>query len=421
MRVLLSAYACEPDRGSEPAVGWNWVRQMARFHEVWVLTRANNRGVISEFTKKTPLPNVHWEYVDLPAPLRGLKRGEIGLHVYYYLWQLSAFRRARELHKAIHFDVAHHVTFGRYWAPSPIALLPAPFIFGPVGGGDTAPLAFWATYGPRGIAIDAARSLGRAVASFDPLLRLTLARSAAAIAATEQTAKRLRRLGAKHVLVHPQFGMSRGEMERLRSMPHGDGQVVRLIGIGRLVHWKGFQLTIRAFAEMRRNGVGCELWIVNDGPEKDRLARLARKLGVEKDVVFWGKLPTLDEAQRKLAESDILVHPALHEAFGNVCLEAMTLGKPVVCLDLGGPAIQVTAETGFKITPRRVGRTVTELARALRELVENDELRARMSRAAAVRAHEEFDWDRKGSWMNGLYHRLTDRSSQPSDQPSDAR
>jgi len=81
----------------------------------------------------------------------------------------------------------------------------------------------------------------------------------------------------------------------------------------------------------------------------------------------------------------------------------------------------VTAETGFKIAPQRVGRTVTELARALKELVENDELRARMSRAAAVRAHEEFDWDRKGSWMNGLYHRLADRSSQPFDQPSDAR
>ena len=192
------------------------------------------------------------------------------------------------------------------------------------------------------------------MASFDPLLRLTLTRSAAAIAATEQTAKRMRRLGAKHVLVHPQFGMSRGEMERLRSMPRGDGQVVRLIGIGRLVHWKGFQLTIRAFAELRRSGVECELWIVNDGPEKDRLVGSLGSWESRSTSSFGATYP-LDQGQRKLAESDILVHPALHEAFGAVCLEAMTLGKPVVCLDLGGPAIQVTAETGLRSPPRAWG------------------------------------------------------------------
>ena len=46
MKVLVSAYACEPGKGSEPGVGWQWVRQIARFHDTWVITRANNREKI---------------------------------------------------------------------------------------------------------------------------------------------------------------------------------------------------------------------------------------------------------------------------------------------------------------------------------------------------------------------------------------
>jgi glycosyltransferase involved in cell wall biosynthesis len=394
------------------------MEQLTRFHDVWVVTRESNRRAIEQFLAKRPLPNVHWEYVDLPRRILFWKKGEIGLHIYYYLWQFLAYRRARVLHARVGFELAHHVTLGRYWAPSLISLLPIPFIFGPVGGGDTAPLDFWRTYSLRGVGIDLARSLGRACAWFDPLVRLTARRAAAAIAATEQTARSLRRLGAKRILVHPQFGMSREELERLQSMRRTPDGPVRLIGAGRLVHWKGFQLTIRAFAEVRRSGLECELWIVNDGREKARFVRLARKLGIEHETIFWGKLATLEEAQQKLADSDILVHPALHEAFGNVCLEAMTLGKPVVCLNIGGPALQVTEETGFKIPAIRVKRTVNDLVRALSVLIEDAELRERMGRAGANRAREAFDWDRKGIWMNELYKEVLKSSEGPLDAPS---
>ena len=66
MRVLVSAYACEAERGSEPAVGWMWVQQILRFHEIWVITRANNREPVESALAKEPLPNVRWVYFDLP-------------------------------------------------------------------------------------------------------------------------------------------------------------------------------------------------------------------------------------------------------------------------------------------------------------------------------------------------------------------
>ena len=43
LKIFISAYACEPEKGSEPGIGWNVVNELAKYHEVHVLTRANNQ------------------------------------------------------------------------------------------------------------------------------------------------------------------------------------------------------------------------------------------------------------------------------------------------------------------------------------------------------------------------------------------
>ena len=94
-RVLVSSYACEPGRGSEPGVGWNWVRQIARHNPTWIITRWNNKAPIERALEQDPLPNAHFVYFDLPRWASWWKKGARGLHLYYYLWQLAAFFEAR--------------------------------------------------------------------------------------------------------------------------------------------------------------------------------------------------------------------------------------------------------------------------------------------------------------------------------------
>jgi hypothetical protein len=162
LKVLLSAYACEPGKGSESGVGWNLARHLATRHEVWVLTRANNRAAIESELARNPLPSLHIVYHDLPPWTRFWKRGRRGVQVYYYLWQLTAIRLVRRLHREVGFDVVQHGTFVKCWAPSALAFLKeVPFVWGPVGGGESAPLALWPTLGLRGFVYEAARALAR--------------------------------------------------------------------------------------------------------------------------------------------------------------------------------------------------------------------------------------------------------------------
>src|SRR5437588_10456375 len=98
-RVVVSAYACEPEKGSEPGVGWNWVCQIAKRCAVWVITRNSNRAAIEAALVSNPMPNVHFVYFDFPRWATFWKRGRRGGQSYYYLWQLAVFFVARKLHR----------------------------------------------------------------------------------------------------------------------------------------------------------------------------------------------------------------------------------------------------------------------------------------------------------------------------------
>jgi glycosyltransferase involved in cell wall biosynthesis len=414
LKVLLSAYACEPGKGSEPGVGWHWVEQIARFHEVWVITRANNRGAIEHGLRRNAMPMVHWVYFDLPRWARFWKKGQRGVHLYYYLWQIGAYVVGRRLHKAVAFDLVHHVTFGVYWQPSFLALLRAPFLWGPVGGGESAPKAFYRTFSLRGRVYECLRDAARWLARRDPFVWLTCHRSILALANTADTEQKLRALGCKNVFVYPHMGVWPDEIRvniRRQDMPF------RVLSVGRFIHWKGFHLGLMAFATLRKAFPASEYWLVGDGPERRNLERLTQRLHVADKVRFWGNLPRHQVLER-LAESDVLLHPSLHDSSPAVCLEAMAAGRPVICLDLGGAMLQVTAETGYRVIAGTPGQVLSDLAEAMLRLARDPDLRVRMGTVGRKRVDDVYSWQSKGRFLAELYQEVVSSGySPPEDRP----
>lgn len=403
LKVLISAYSCRPAMGSEPGVGWNTARELVKHHKVWVITREDNRPMIEAELATNPIPGLEFVYCDLPWS-RWWKQGLQGVHLHYYLWQVGAYFVARKLHSKVSFDLVHHVTYVRYSSPSFLSLLPIPFVWGPVGGGESAPKAFWQDFSLRGKVYETLRSLVRWLGECDPFVRLTARRSILARATTEDTAKRLRLLGARNVEVFSETGLSAQEIAHLAQPAMPDGAPVRLISMGRLLHWKGFYLGLRAFAQADLPD-DAEYWLLGEGPEWERLQTLAEELDIAHQVKFWGRLPR-NETLHKLSECHVLLHPSLHDSGGWVCLEAMTVGRPAVCLDLGGPAIQITEETGFKIPAHTPEQAVRDLAEAITRLAKDSELRVRMGQAGQKRVSEMYGWETKGQLLAQLYEEI---------------
>ena len=81
-KILISAYACEPFKGSEQAVGWNIAIELAKTHEVHVITRANNEEMIEPNIPNTVRNNITFHYYDSET-FKRLKNKEKGIYIYY--------------------------------------------------------------------------------------------------------------------------------------------------------------------------------------------------------------------------------------------------------------------------------------------------------------------------------------------------
>lgn len=341
MKVLLSAYACEPGKGSEPGVGWHWALEIARLgHSVHVITRANNRPAIEAAIGAGGLPEtLRFHYCDLSPRWIGLTKTWLqSPYLYYYFWQKKAADLARALHAELGFDMVHHITFGSVRLPSRMGELGIPFWFGPLGGGETAPPNLRKHFPLRGRIADGLRDLSNWLIRFDPLMHRSFAAAERILLKTPDSLWCIPARYRHKCVATLEIGIDPSAIAV--SGPRPAGRDKRVLFVGRHLYWKGMGLGLRAFALALRRDPDLRLTMVGTGPETRRWQKLARDLGIAHAVVWRG---WLDRAavMKSYAEHDLFLFPSLHDSSGNVILEAAANGLPVLCFDLGGPGMIV--------------------------------------------------------------------------------
>jgi glycosyltransferase involved in cell wall biosynthesis len=407
----MSAYSCRPHWGSEPGVGWRFATEIAKRHQVWVLVDRSNEPFIARHQAASENPRFLYHQVPLWPTCP--EKSNLGMQLHYYLWQRTMAPVARRLHGEIGFDVVHHTNWARCWMPSGLAGVDAPFVWGPVGAAESIPAGFVNGLNLRARFSDRLRNAARRVALLDPALGRTARRASVALVTTGETGEKVASLGVRRTEQMGTVGFTEEELHSFRNLPAPDTSMFRAICIGRLLHWKGFHLAIQAFALFHAKCPRSELWIVNDGPEEGWLKELARSEGAADAVRFWGKLPSIADVYAKLASCRVLIHPALHEAFGIVCTEAMASGRPVICLDVGGPATQVTSNSGFRVSTRSQEAAIQGIADALEQLYKDPTLCARLGEGARERVSTEFSSDSLTSRLDALYEDVVRNGSYP--------
>jgi glycosyltransferase involved in cell wall biosynthesis/O-antigen/teichoic acid export membrane protein len=414
MKVLLSAFACEPGRGSEPRVGWQWATQAARFHDVWVLTDGHCRAAIEAHTRSAPVQNLRFVYHSLPQWLWLPWLGVVGEYIYGLLWQLTAIPLCRRLHRQIGFEIAHHVTIVSYQYPSCLAWTSCPFIWGPVGGSLRAPITFYPGFGARGVISELLRDVFNFAVVRSPLLLWTMWRARRIVPTTDFS---------KNVLpawTHAKTTVIRAEGGDVGMPPDRSSRRtrdLRILYVGRLVHWKGVHLAIRAFAEYLKSDPGAQFTIHMNGPDRPRLEKLVRRMRLVNNVSF-DITSTIAEVEAMYDRHDVFMFPSLHDSGSFVTLEAMARALPVICFDRGGPAHSVTDETGIRIHARTPRQAIADTTAALRQLAEDPELRRRMGEAGRRRIAEAFAWDLKGELLRSLYQEVASEAAADLKQPS---
>ena len=407
LRILACTFTCCPPgkpgfTGGEDLLGWNLLRQIARFHKVFTLTHADDRSSIEQALQEDPIENLHFRYVDLPRWLHPLLRFQGSHQLYYYLWQIKAYFTSRKLHSQIGFDLFHHITYANDWMASFIgAALPIPYVRGPGGGAHRTPKGFEGEYPFFGRLWEKFRAPGQWLFRHDPVFRKGQNRAKAILVCNKESVSKVPGHLVHKVHLFPVSGVSLEDLTQ-GIQANGDDTQFRVLSAGSLIRVKGFALAIKAFKEFAKAHPETTFSIIGSGPDGSRLRSLVRRSDLESKVKFYGWMPR-DQLMKEMPAYDVFLFPSLRDGGGTVVIEAMAAAKPVVCLDTGGPGTHITSECGLKITPDSPKRAVENLANALEKLYSDKELRLRLGRAGREKATEFYLWDRLGERLMDIY------------------
>ena len=370
MKVLLSAYSCLPDAGSEPGIGWNWAQGIAACgHEVFVITRAINQKKIEAAIQRDSIRNPQFLFHDLSATAQKLYKLPFGNYAYYFLWQYTAANLAARAHASEGFDQVQHITWGNFRLPSFMGKLGVPFVFGPVAGGEDTPKHLRRGLGLRGRVWDSLRRVSNFFLTRLPLMGATFEHATEIVATTNETLRAIPARYREKTRVQQAIGIDPRSLQRTNnSLRHPivsrKSAKLNLLFVGRLLPWKGIHIGLKAIASLGPQAKDIHLTIVGSGSDESRLKQLVERLEI-KESVSWIPWMDREELLAFYPHHDLFLFPSLHDSGGMAVLEAMSLGLPVLCLDLGGPAVSVDDTCGRVIGTE--GRTEEELVLIISE------------------------------------------------------
>jgi glycosyltransferase involved in cell wall biosynthesis len=338
MRVLIAAFACEPNRGSEFGAGWNWVLASARENDVVVVTRSASREAIERELATLAGPRPAFLYV---AERRLSSRGVLPYYLRYLIWQADLLRTIRKLPES--FDVVHHLTFGNLFLPALSAFSGVPFVLGPVGGGPTVPLRLYSELGLSGVRRELLRVLLRSLSRSNPITRACWRKAAVIVVQNEETLGALPQGLRGRAVIRPHASVSWDKPPLARLTPSAGDRVAILAG--RLLPWKGGTIALKTVAL----APGWTLKVIGSGPELHRLGRLATSLGLGDRVEFESAMEQ-SEFWKVLAKADALLLPSLRDDAPMVVAEAQAMGVPVVAFDRGGARVFAGYEKSTVLT-----------------------------------------------------------------------
>ncbi|WP_146214742.1 glycosyltransferase family 4 protein [Azospirillum thermophilum] len=415
LKVLIVGHACCPGVGSEPGLTWNWATSLAEHHDVWLVAHPAHRDRVEAALADRPVPglSVHWVELGPSWDPWDRSRGERGIHLHYLLWQHAAFRESARLHGRVRFDVTHHVSWGTINAPPRLWQLDVPFVWGPIGGGQSAPLRFRRYLGP-GVAKEALRATRLALLPLQPSLRAAARRSAAVLATNRETARLLERAGCPVVHLFLDNGVTPDALQAGWAPP---ADRLELLWAGRIETRKALPLALHAMARMRTLPV--RLTVAGDGAERQRCQALAASLGLQDSVRFLGMVPR-ERMDALFAGSSALLFTSLQDAFGSVVLEAMAAGLPVLGLDHQGVGAMIPDQAALKAPVTSPAAAIAGLEQGMRRLLADHDLLRRMG--AAARAHAATEsWPERARRMADIYHLCVEQQHGHSAIPEDDR
>jgi glycosyltransferase involved in cell wall biosynthesis len=403
-KILLSAYACDPSKGSEPGNGWNWAIGLAKKgFEVHVLTTTRGKTQIENQLKELDILKISivFHYIDHSKFWnKAYYWNFLLMYIAYWTWQRKIFKYSKEKWSDLSIDFVHHVTWGSLKIGSQLYKLGYPMLFGPVGGGQKTPLNYKEFLGDDYIKELLRNLFGPIVLKYNPLATGVL-RKCQVLVTNRDTLEMVNTISNHRVDLI--FDAAIKEIpENFEKKNHEGG--LNLIWVGRIYGFKGLRLIIVALSKIDHNDLRkVKLTIVGDGPDRRKSELLVNKLKLNDNIKFVGMVPHV-EVSKFFLLSDVFIYTSLRDSFPSQILEAQIMKLPVITLNLHGQELMVNKDTGIKCSVDNPSKTIEEIAKAIIFLLHNSNIRRAMGENAFLHAKKQT-WESKINYVINTYYK----------------
>ena len=406
IKILINAYACSPGMGSEPGMAWNWVSNLAKFCELYIITEGEFREKIEAVVPMLELgKNMHFYYNPVSEEIRKMcwNQGDWRFYKYYREWQWKTYLMAKEICSSEHIDVLHQLNMIGFREPGYLWKLSkengVPFVWGPVDAKDKFPVAY----------LDGASIKTKLFMRLKNFLTgIQLRYSGRVLKAAHQASvvfsasSNSQRSFKKYMRIDsPLLNETGCYVQEHPVTDKSKKETFDVLWVGKMDFRKQLALALQTMASIGNNKF--RLHIVGGG-NSAFYQQMAEGLGIADQCVWHGAV-SHDEVQKLMQASDVFFFTSVAEGTPHVVLEAIGNNLPVVCFDTCGQGDAVNDKVGRKVALSNPAQSAADFAKLLNDMEHDRNLLKQLSENCKQR-QTELSWEEKAKTMVGWYEKV---------------
>ena len=417
MNILVLTNAISPYRGSECAVGWNYIKHMSTSgHRLYVIFGGskNEKNDIDKYLSINKLDNVtfvyagnHQEHVDWEGHPR---LSQIKVITAYKEWMGKVYELALKIIREKDIDLVHYLNPIGFKEPGYLWRIDKPYMWGPLQGVENFPLSLYPILGKRGLIEAVARRLILNYKFlFDSRVRKAFKSTDLLVAATPKTQRDLKRFYKRDSVYLPENAIERIEVDS--PVTYNKGECLNIISVGTLCDRKGHILQLKTAEMLLCSGYNNFKWtIVGSGYKEASLKNYSSTHGLDGNVEFTGQV-SRNEVQELFKSAHLNVITSLSEATTTVLWESMSKGIPTMTLDHCGMGGVLSSTDSFKIRVRSVSCVVNDMADCIINIFETPSIIEEKSNNTLLTAQRNT-WNERIGVIENLYKECIKRYEQ---------
>lgn len=418
MNILILAYACEPNAGSEYGVGWNVPTIFAKKfpeHTIHVLTRSLSKEKILKVSQTMSLNNLYFHFYDIPKWMfyKNEMKSNWGEQINYIIWQLCSRSYIKKLNKKYNFDILHHLTFNQYRTPSPGFFLNIPFVMGPIGGAETISPSFYQDLEKNTYRKEIIRKQGKDLKLFGIWCQWKKNHKHFLFSTKENMHKLSPFCGKNKVSLLPAIAFNPIDFENSKTTSQNN-DTFQIIYAGKALDWKGIYIFLKAakkaYIDNDISNFIIKLVGIRFKQEQEKVNKWISDLHLENNIEL---IPFLqrNELLNMLTKCNLSVYPAFRDSGSMSVLESSVLGCPTICFNAGGQdafpdsvLIKVDVTDDYEVN-------LNTFAEKLKWAFFHREETYKIGLKAKEYVYKNLTWENKIDAFNNIYQDLIDSTN----------